>query len=126
MHLHGIVLAVPLSRAAALAAGGVALVVLGWPASVGAPAALGLAAVVALRAAWRWERTRLVVTSDRVVIEYGTVRRRRASAPLSTLEVEQGLFGRLLGYGTVVTGDLAIPYVPTRLVGALAPGASGR
>jgi hypothetical protein len=28
------------------------------------------------------------------------------------VEIEQGLLGRLLGYGTIVAGDLEITYVP--------------
>jgi membrane protein YdbS with pleckstrin-like domain len=121
-HLHGIVLAWPLARAAALAAGGIVLLLSGWPASLGAPAALALAALVALRGAWRWERTRFVLTPDRVVVEYGIVRRRTAWAPRSTIAVEQGPLGRALGYGTVLTGELAIRFVPIRLVRAWASG----
>jgi len=115
-HLHGIVLAWPLARAAALAAAGVVLLLSGWPASLAGPAALGLAALVALRGAWRWERTHVVVTAERLVVRYGTVRRGTAWAPSSALEVEQGLLGRLLGYGTVVAGDLVVPYVPRDVV----------
>lgn len=115
-HLHSIALAGPFSRAAIFAAGGAALLVVGWPASLGAPGALGLSALVALRAAWRWERTRVVVTQERLVVEYGTVRRRAAWAPSSPLEVEQNLLGRLLGYGTIVAGDLVVPYVPRDVV----------
>jgi hypothetical protein len=39
------------------------------------------------------------------------------------VEIEQGLLGRLLGYGTVVAGDLEITHVPEprRLVERLAP-----
>ena len=37
------------------------------------------------------------------------------------VEVEQGLLGRMLGYGTVIAGDLEVPYVPDpRRVGRLA------
>jgi hypothetical protein len=28
------------------------------------------------------------------------------------VEVEQSALGRMLGYGTVIAGDLEIPYVP--------------
>lgn len=94
MHLHGIALAGPLLRAVALAVGGAALLVVGWPLSVGAPLALALAAVVALRGAWRWERTRVRVTPERLVISYGTIRRRTAWAPATAVEVEQGQIGR--------------------------------
>ena len=75
---------------------------------------LGLAAVVALRAVWGWERTRVVVTSEKLFVSYGTLRRRAASVRLnrvSTVEVEESALGRLLGYGTIVAGELEIPYV---------------
>jgi hypothetical protein len=33
-----------------------------------------------------------------------------AHAP--ALELDQGVIGRVLGYGTLVVGDLEVPYVP--------------
>ena len=77
--------------------------------------ALAAAAAVAFVAAWRWERTRIVVTPGRLVVAYGTLRRRTVSlalAPLGAVEVEQSLLGGVLGYGTLVAGELEIPYVP--------------
>jgi membrane protein YdbS with pleckstrin-like domain len=123
---HAIVLAGPLLRAVGLAVGGVSGFVLGWPLSVVGVALLVLAAVVALRAVWRWERTHVVLTSEKLFVVYGTVRRRAAAVRLErvgAVEVEQGLVGRLLGYGTVVAGDLEITHVPQpgRLVERLAP-----
>jgi len=42
-------------------------------------------------------------------------------ARIGPVEVEQGLVGRVLGYGTVIAGDLEVPYVPDpRRVGRLA------
>jgi hypothetical protein len=42
--------------------------------------------------------------------------RRRAAAVrlggIGTIELEQGVLGRLLGYGTVVAGELEIEFVP--------------
>jgi len=110
-----VVLAGALLRAAVLVPAGAALLAAGWPWSVGAPLPLGAAALLVLGAVWRWERTRLVVTTEKVVVVQGTVRRRSASVPLSrvgAVELEQSLPGRVLGYGTVVAGDLEIPYVP--------------
>lgn len=83
------------------------------------------AAAVALRAVWRWERTRIVVSDERLVVAHGTLRRRLATVPLTrvgAVEVDQPLLGRVLGYGTLVAGDLQVPYVPSprdvvRLVG---------
>ena len=113
---HGIALVAPLGRAIAMAVVGVALVVVGgesfWPvAALGAAVAV-VAALAALRAVVAWDRTRLLVTGDELVIVHGVVRRRSAVARLGALEVEQPLLGRLLGYGTLVAGDLEVPYVP--------------
>jgi hypothetical protein len=33
-------------------------------------------------------------------------------ARVGPVEVEQSLAGRLLGYGTLIAGDLEVPYVP--------------
>ena len=112
---HGVVLARPLAKALALAVGGTAGLVAGWPLAPFGAVSFGVAAVVALRAVWRWERTRIVVSGDEMAVVDGTLRRRSASVPLARIgavEVEQTLVGRVLGYGTVVAGDLEIPYVP--------------
>jgi hypothetical protein len=111
---HGVVLARPFAEAGLLAAGGAALVFAGWPFSIAGAGGLVLAAIVALRAVWRWERTRIVVTDERLLLLEGTLRRRQASVSLASIgavEVEQSLLGRFLGYGTVVAADLEIPYV---------------
>ena len=120
---HGVVLARPLARALVLAGAGGALAAVGPPVAVAAVLPLALAAAIALRAVWRWERTRLLVTDDELSVVTGSVRRRSASVALervSAVEVEQGVVGRLLGYGTLVAGDLEIAFVPQpRLVGTL-------
>ena len=111
---HGIVLARPFARAFALAAAGVAAVAAGWPVSLPGPFLLLLGAGMALRAVWRWERTHVVVTTEKLFVVHGTVRRRAAAVRLARVgpvEVEQSLAGRLLGYGTVIAGGLEIPYV---------------
>src|SRR5690349_18449493 len=54
---HGIVLVRPLVRASGLAAVGVAGIVVGWPATVAGAFLLVAAAVAALAAVWRWDRT---------------------------------------------------------------------
>jgi uncharacterized membrane protein YdbT with pleckstrin-like domain len=111
---HGVVLARPFARAFALAAAGVAAVAAGWPVSLPGPFLLLLAAGMALHAVWRWERTHVVVTTEKLFVVHGTVRRRAAAVRLARVgpvEVEQSLAGRLLGYGTVIAGGLEIPYV---------------
>jgi membrane protein YdbS with pleckstrin-like domain len=112
---HGVVLIRPLSRAVGLAAAAGVLLGAGWPLSIGAAVLLPAGAAVAVAAVWRWERTRLVLTGDRLFVRHGTLRQRAASvrlARLGTVEVDESFAGRLLGYGTLVAGELEIPYVP--------------
>jgi len=76
---------------------------------------MAIAALVALRAAWRWDRTKIVLTSDRLSVVTGVLRRRAASVRLSsfgTLEIEQTVSGRLLRYGTLIAGELEVDFVP--------------
>ena len=72
-------------------------------------------AAIALRAVWKWERTRVILTTEKLFVVHGTFHRRAAAVRLSRLgavEIEQSLVGRMLGYGTIVAGDLEIDYVP--------------
>jgi uncharacterized membrane protein YdbT with pleckstrin-like domain len=112
---HGVVLVRPFARAFVLAAAGVVTVSAGWPVSLPGPFLMLVGAGIALHAVWRWERTHVVVTTEKLFVVHGTVRRRAAAvrlARLGAVEVEQSLLGRLLGYGTVIAGELEIPYVP--------------
>jgi uncharacterized membrane protein YdbT with pleckstrin-like domain len=112
---HGIVLVRPLARALALAVLGIVGFAVGWPASLAGGTLLVLAAGFATAAVWRWDRTHVVVTTEKLFIVHGVVRRQAAAvrlAKVSTVELEQSLLGRLLGYGTVVAGDLEIACVP--------------
>ena len=118
VHRHGIVLARPFSRALILAIAGAACFYAPWHvfAIVGA-ALLALAAVIAVVGVTRWDRTHLAVTENAFVVEHGVVRRRTASVSLSgtVFEIERPFLGRVLGYGTVVAGDLEVRHVPRRL-----------
>jgi uncharacterized membrane protein YdbT with pleckstrin-like domain len=111
---HGIVLVGPLSRALAATVVGGALLVLAWPFAVVGAGLIGLGAFVFLRAVWIWERTRVVVTSEKVFVVHGTLRRRARAVRLRSVEaveLDQSLPGQLLGYGTVVVGSLALDKV---------------
>lgn len=116
-------LAGPLARSLALGLGGFVCFVLGWPLMLAAPPAIGVAAVTGARAVWRWERTRVVVTTEKLFVVHGTLRRRAAAVRLANvgaIEVDQTVLGRALGYGTLVAGELEIPHVPQpRQVGTL-------
>lgn len=117
-HRHGIALARPLLRALVLALAGGACFLAPWPivAAVGA-VLFALAAVTAVVAVARWDRTHLVVTANAFVVEHGLLSRRTASVSLSgtVFEVERTLLGRIFGYGTVLAGELEIDCVPRRL-----------
>lgn len=117
-HRHGIALARPLFRALVLALAGVACFFAPWTAAAAAGAVLlALAAVMAVIAVARWDRTHLAVTGSALVVEHGFLSRRTASISLNgtVFEVERTLLGRILGYGTVIAGELEIDCVPRRL-----------
>jgi uncharacterized membrane protein YdbT with pleckstrin-like domain len=113
---HAAALARPLARSLVLALAG-ALLVLAKPASLGLVGALLLAAgaLLGFAAVWRWDRTELVLTSEKLLIVHGIAQRRAAAVRLERVgpvEMEQSVPGRILGYGTVIAGDLEIPFVP--------------
>jgi uncharacterized membrane protein YdbT with pleckstrin-like domain len=115
---HGVALVRPLLRPLALAGAGIVLAVVGqtyWIVGLVGAVLLGVAALLAFRAVLRWDRTRLLLTTRKLVVAYGIARRRSASVALAhapALEFEQGVLGRLFGYGTLVAGDFEVPYVP--------------
>jgi uncharacterized membrane protein YdbT with pleckstrin-like domain len=116
---HGAALVRPLTRPLALAVLGAMVAVVGsevhWAIAAVGAGALALAALLALRAVWRWDRTRLVLTTEKLYVGYGIAQRRAAAVRLArvpALEFEQGVVGRVLGYGTLVAGDFEVPYVP--------------
>jgi hypothetical protein len=111
---HGVVLARPFVKALALGAFGMGLSWIGGPLTIPGALVLAFAAFVAVRAAWEWESTRLVVTTEKLYVTYGFLRRRAAGVRLArtrTIEVEQTLLGRLLGYGTLIAGELEVDYI---------------
>lgn len=118
VHRHGIALARPLFRALVLALAGVACFFAPWTAAAAAGAVLlALAAAIAVIAVARWDRTHLAMTGSALVVEHGFLNRRTASISLNgtVFEVERTLLGRILGYGTVIAGELEIDCVPRRL-----------
>jgi uncharacterized membrane protein YdbT with pleckstrin-like domain len=120
---HAVVLVKPLARSTVFGALGFVIFALGWPLMVLGPILLILGALGGGLAVWRWERTKVVVTSQKLFVVHGTIRRRAAAVRLArvpAIEIEQTLLGRLLGYGTLVAGDLEIAFVPQpRKVGTL-------
>jgi len=119
---HGVVLVRPLLRALVLALLGATAFLGGWPVSVAGATLLVIAAVLATVAVWKWDRTHVVVTADKLFVMHGVVHKRAAAVRLArvgTVEIEQSLLGRVLGYGTIVAGDLEIRCVakPRELCG---------
>jgi uncharacterized membrane protein YdbT with pleckstrin-like domain len=117
-HRHGIALARPFLRALVLALAGAACFLAPWPAvAVVGAVLLAVAAWIAVAAVVRWDRTHLALTGNALVVEHGFLSRRSASISLqgTVFEVERTLPGRILGYGTVVAGELEMDYVPRRL-----------
>jgi uncharacterized membrane protein YdbT with pleckstrin-like domain len=112
---HTVVLARPLARAVALAIVGSFLLALRWPFPVGGAAVLLFAALMALVAVLRWDRTRFVVTTEKVFLVHGVTRRRASAVMVRQVRLvglEQTLPGRVLGYGTLQAGPLEVEYVP--------------
>jgi uncharacterized membrane protein YdbT with pleckstrin-like domain len=112
---HGVVLMPALLRAFLVAGIGGFLVSLGWPFPVAGAALVAAAAALSLRAVWKWERTHVIVTDEKLAVVRGTLRRRTAAVRLErvgAVEIDQSLLGRALGYGTLIAGPLEITYVP--------------
>lgn len=128
---HGVALVRPLARAAVGALAGAACIVLGgdvsWVFDVAGAALLGLSALLAAAAVVEWDRTEVLLTGSLLRVHWGMVRRRTAEVRLrrdDVVGVEQGLLGRLLGYGTLVAGGIEVPYVPMRGGGSAGEDAS--
>jgi uncharacterized membrane protein YdbT with pleckstrin-like domain len=112
---HGVVLAPALARAFLIAAVGGFLVSAPTVLPLIGGCLVAVAAVIALRAVWRWEQTRVVITDEALAVVYGTLRRRSAAVRLErvgAVEVEQSLAGRVFGYGTLIAGALEVTHVP--------------
>src|SRR2546423_3027665 len=83
---HGVVLARPLGQALVVAGAGAFLLVQPWPLQLPGAALVVGGALVSLRAVWRWERARLVVTTEKLFIVDGTLRRRASAVRLRSVE----------------------------------------
>ncbi len=98
--LHGAVLARPLFRSALLVALGIAALIVPFtPAAVVGAVLIAAGAFFTLRAVWQWERTHLVVTTEKVYLLNGTLHRRAKAVHLKKIEaveIDQSLLGQLL------------------------------
>jgi uncharacterized membrane protein YdbT with pleckstrin-like domain len=113
--LHGAVLARPIARSSVLVLLGFASMLVPFPpAAVVGALLIAAGAFFMLRAVWQWERTHLVVTTDKVYLLNGTLHRRAKAVRLQAVqavEIDQSLAGQLLGYGTVVVGPLKVGHI---------------
>jgi uncharacterized membrane protein YdbT with pleckstrin-like domain len=113
--LHGAVLARPIFRSLLLVLLGIAaLVVPLTPMAALGAVLIAAGAFFTLRAVWQWERTHLVVTTEKVYLLNGTLHRRSRAVRLQmvdAVEVDQSLVGQLFGYGTVVVGPLKVGHI---------------
>ena len=112
---HSVVLFRPLARAVLFSVAGIVLLVLPWPAPVAGALVQAVAAVTALVAVVRWDRTRVVVTTEKVFLVRGVARKHASAVMLRSVRIvalEQTLPGRVLGYGTLQAGPLEVEYVP--------------
>lgn len=118
---HGVALVRPLSKTVAGGLAGAAFIVLGgdvhWVFDALGATTLGLSALLAAASVLEWDRTDVLLTRDLLRVRWGVLRRRTAEVRLERdepVELEQGLLGRALGYGTLVAGGIEVPYVPVR------------
>jgi uncharacterized membrane protein YdbT with pleckstrin-like domain len=112
---HGVVLLRPFLWSLTLLVVGLFLIALPWPVPVVAPVVMGIGAVSATAAVWRWDRTRFVVTTEKVFLVQGVTRKRAAAVRLRglrSISLEQSVLGRMLGYGTLHAGPLEVEHVP--------------
>jgi uncharacterized membrane protein YdbT with pleckstrin-like domain len=112
---HGVVLALPFGQAVGLAVAGGILLTQFWPLALLGCLSIAAGAAVAVRAVWHWEWTHFVVTTERVYLAQGWLRRRAKAVRLRAIdavELEQTAAGRLLGYGTLLVGPLEVEHVP--------------
>ena len=113
--LHGVVLARPIFRSSLLVVLGIAAMLVPYAAGPALGAVLIAAgAFFTLRAVWQWERTHLVVTTEKVYLLNGTLHRRAKAVRLKAIEaveIDQSLLGQLFGYGTVFVGPLKVHHI---------------
>jgi len=105
-HLHKLIYFFPAVASVLFALGAVALYLGG---TIEGAIALGIIAIFPVLIAYiTYTSSEFAVTDKRVIIKVGFIQRRTMETMLSKVEnisVEQGIFGRMLGFGTItVTG----------------------
>lgn len=77
--------------------------------------ALGLGLVLLAVAYVRYKSTELAVTTKRVIVKHGFIRRRTVEINLNKVEsiqVDQGVLGRVFNFGTLVVSGTGTSHAP--------------
>jgi uncharacterized membrane protein YdbT with pleckstrin-like domain len=77
--------------------------------------AFGLGLVFLVIAYVRYKSVELALTTKRVIVKHGFVRRQTVEINLNKIEsiqVEQGLFGRLFNFGTLIVSGTGTSHAP--------------
>ena len=77
--------------------------------------ALGLGLVFLIIAYVRYKTTELAITTKRVIVKHGFVRRRTVEININKVEsiqVDQELFGRIFNFGTLIIAGAGNPQAP--------------
>jgi len=89
--------------------------------------AFGIGLVFLIIAYVRYQSTELAVTTKRVIVKHGFIRRQTVEINLSKVEsiqVDQGFLGRMLNFGTLIVAGTGTSHAP--LVGIADPMAFRR
>lgn len=79
--------------------------------------ALGLGLVFLIQAYIRYKTTELAITSKRVIVKVGFIRRNTVEinlAKVESVQVDQDVLGRLCDFGTLIIGGAGDPQAPIR------------
>jgi uncharacterized membrane protein YdbT with pleckstrin-like domain len=77
--------------------------------------ALGLGLVFLIIAYVRYKTTELAITTKRVIVKHGFIRRRTVEININKVEsiqVDQELFGRIFNFGTLIIAGAGNPQAP--------------
>ncbi len=77
--------------------------------------ALGLGLIFLILAYVRYKTTELAITTKRVIVKHGFIRRRTVEININKVEsiqVDQELFGRIFNFGTLIIAGAGNPQAP--------------
>jgi uncharacterized membrane protein YdbT with pleckstrin-like domain len=77
--------------------------------------AFGLGLVFLVMAYVRYKSTELAVTTKRIIVKYGFIRRQTVEINLNkaeSIQVDQGLLGRMFNFGTLIISGTGTSHAP--------------